>query len=102
MTVTVRPPTVSVPDNGSLPRIGVAMLIHRFYPHVGGAETQLKALTPRLIERGIDVHVLTRPEPGAPRREIIDGAHVYRVPISDARGLASLGYTLGAARHLWH
>jgi glycosyltransferase involved in cell wall biosynthesis len=77
------------------------MLIHRFHPHVGGSETQLKALTPHLRARGIDVHVVTRPEPSAPRREMIDGAYVYRVPISAGRGAGSLGYTSGALRFLW-
>lgn len=69
------------------------MLIQRFHPYVGGAETQLKALIPHLRERGVEVHVLTRPEPSTPMREVLDGARVYRASAPDRRGLASLAYT---------
>ncbi|MFN0070269.1 MAG: glycosyltransferase family 4 protein [Chloroflexota bacterium] len=77
------------------------MLIHRFHPHVGGAETQLKSLLPHLSARGMNVQVITRQEPGAPEREIVDGAPVFRMPIPKTRGAASLSYTRHALSHLW-
>lgn len=90
----------SVADATRARPLGVAMLIHRFYPHVGGAETQLQALIPHLQARGIDVRVITRQEPGAPGREWIHGARVFRTDIPRYRVAASLMYSLRSLRYL--
>ncbi len=39
-------------------RIRVAMLIQRYYPHIGGAERQLAALAPLLNKQGVELHVI--------------------------------------------
>jgi glycosyltransferase involved in cell wall biosynthesis len=79
------------------------MIIHDYLPHVGGAERQLAALAPLLIERGVAVTVLTRGKLGLPRRERIRGVDVHRAPLLPGKPLASLAYTvatLGALRRL--
>jgi hypothetical protein len=68
------------------------MIIHDYLPHVGGAERQLAALAPLLIERGVAVTVLTRGKLGLPRRERIRGVDVHRAPLLPGKPLASLAY----------
>ena len=74
----------------------VAMLIQKYYPHVGGAERQIQRLVPRLQARGFEVCVITRHEPGLSRFEIIDGASVYRLRCPGPKALAALFYIGGA------
>lgn len=74
----------------------VAMLIQKYYPHVGGAEKQIQRLVPRLQARGFEVCVITRHEPGLSRFEIIDGASVYRLRCPGPKPLAALFYMGGA------
>ena len=57
----------------------VLMVISQFYPIIGGAERQAQLLAKKLIERGIEVKVVT----GwwnlkTPQKEIIDGIQVFR------------------------
>lgn len=79
-------------------RLRVAMLIQAYHPHVGGAERQLKALTPRLQRQGVDVSILTRRFPGMKPFERIEDVPVYRLPVPGPKALASLSFTLNA---LW-
>jgi glycosyltransferase involved in cell wall biosynthesis len=74
-------------------RLRVCALMQSFYPHIGGAETNLQALIPKLRQRGVDIAVLTRRRPGWSRRARVNGAPVVRVPVVGPRIVASLGYT---------
>jgi glycosyltransferase involved in cell wall biosynthesis len=57
----------------------VLMIISQFYPIIGGAEKQAQTLAKKLIEKGIDVNIVTGWwNFGTPRREIIDGIRVVR------------------------
>lgn len=75
----------------------VAVVIHGYFPRVGGAETQLKELAPRLMNRSVDLHILTRKYvPGLSSFERIDGVPVYRLPAPGPKLMASLMFTLFA------
>ena len=76
--------------------IKVAMIIHRYYPDIGGAERVLMALTPELKKRGVELYIITR-QPGSlsPFAWIRD-ARVYRLPAPGPAPLASLLFSLGA------
>jgi glycosyltransferase involved in cell wall biosynthesis len=78
----------------------VAMLIQKYYPHVGGAERQIQQLAPRLQERGFDVCVITRHEKGLSRLETIDGVTVYRLVCPGPKALAAIFYIWSAIRLL--
>jgi glycosyltransferase involved in cell wall biosynthesis len=83
----------------------ILMVISQFSPIIGGAEKQVQLLGKKLIERGVEVKVVT----GwwnykTPRKEIIEGIEVYRnfsfwgmFGIKGLRPLAALTYmiTLG-------
>ena len=77
-------------------RLRVCALIQSFYPHIGGAETNLQALIPQLRRHGVDVAVLTRRRPGWSPRARVNGAPVVRLPAIGPRVVASLGYTIGS------
>jgi len=72
------------------------MLIHGYYPRVGGAELKLAAVAPLLQARGVETHIVTRRLPGTKPSEIIDGILVYRLPVPGPKPLASLTFTLTA------
>lgn len=78
----------------------VAMLIQRYYPHVGGAERQIQRLAPRLRAHGFESAVITRHEAGLPRFEIIDGVPVYRLKCPGPKPLAAVFYVLSAVKLL--
>jgi Glycosyltransferase len=78
----------------------VAMLIQKYYPHVGGAERQIQQLAPRLRERGFDVCVITRHEKGLSHLETIDGVTVYRLACPGPKPLAAIFYVWSAVRLL--
>jgi glycosyltransferase involved in cell wall biosynthesis len=81
--------------------IKVSMLIHDYYPLIGGAQGQLKKLVPLLSEQGIEVSVITRYVVGCPSYEVIDGIPVYRMPTYRTKVFASLSYTLTSIRYIW-
>ena len=57
----------------------VVMVVSQFYPIIGGAEKQAQLLAQKLIERGIDIKVVTgRWRLKTSRREIINGVPVFR------------------------
>lgn len=72
--------------------IGVAMILHDFYPSIGGAQTHTLALSRALRARGIDVIAVTRPHPGTPAREEVQGIPTYRVGVRGGRAIAGLSY----------
>jgi glycosyltransferase involved in cell wall biosynthesis len=77
----------------------VAILTSLFPPSVGGIQTQTFALSRGLAALGARVHVVTRPAPGHPAREELDGVTVHRVGIARGPGpLATVAYVAGAAR----
>ena len=81
-------------DSGMV--ISVAMLIQRYYPHLGGAENQLRSLVPLLRARGISVVVLTRAATCSPLVDRVDGATVFRLPVGGGKLAAGLAYVVGA------
>lgn len=86
----MRPGLPSASDQGkdmiisamnSLPRICV--LIHKFYPVVGGTETHARLLSQRLIKKGVKLFVVTRrTTTDLPKHEVVDNIPVYRIPPS--------------------
>jgi glycosyltransferase involved in cell wall biosynthesis len=76
--------------------IRVAVLIHGYFPRVGGAERQMGALAPLLQTRGIDVRIVTRRFDRLAKREHVDGIPVSRVPAPGPAAIASVSYTLTA------
>ena len=77
--------------------LGIGMLAGVFPPFIGGIQTHTLQLARRLVEHGVEVHVLTRHHTGLSRQECMDGVHVHRV--GDAglpRGIRAASYLLGA------
>jgi glycosyltransferase involved in cell wall biosynthesis len=55
------------------------MVISQFHPIIGGTENQAKILAQKLIEKGIDVDIITGWwKFGTPRKEMIDSVRVFR------------------------
>jgi glycosyltransferase involved in cell wall biosynthesis len=79
----------------------VVVLIHDYFPQIGGAQTLLRAQASLLKARGVDITILTRRFPGTLPFEEIDGIPVYRLPMSPLKPIASLMYTLFAVRLLY-
>ena len=78
----------------------VAMIIQRYFPHVGGAERQIQSLAPFLRRRGFDILVLTRQEKGLPAYDVIDGTPVFRLPAPGPKPVAALCFMFSAIRLL--
>jgi glycosyltransferase involved in cell wall biosynthesis len=75
----------------------VAMIIQRYYPHVGGAERQVAALAPHLQAQGIALTVLTRRyDRRLPAFERVASVPVYRLPVPGPKALAALSFTATA------
>ena len=73
----------------------VATVIHGYFPRVGGAETQLRALVPHLQAQGIEMTILTRRyDPKLPAFQKVDGISVYRLPAPGHKIVASLLFTI--------
>jgi glycosyltransferase involved in cell wall biosynthesis len=59
----------------------VLMVTARFPPYSGGVETHVREVAPRLVGLGLNVEVLTTDPSGEqPKRELIDGVKVLRIP----------------------
>jgi len=57
----------------------ILMIISQFYPIIGGTEKQAQLLASALVEKRIDVNIVTgRWTFKTARREIINGVKVYR------------------------
>lgn len=87
----------------------VVMVVRLFHPWVGGTERQAQTLARRLIDRGVDVRIVTgRWFRGTARRETLDGIPVFRHHTLwegfGVRGLRTAGgyvYMGTLAWHLW-
>jgi glycosyltransferase involved in cell wall biosynthesis len=94
------------PSTGERP-LRVLMVIRLFYPWLGGTQRQAHRLARELIDRGVQVHLVTgwwfR---GTPQRETIDGIPVFRHhTLWDGfgiRGARTLGGYLSILTLLWH
>lgn len=82
---------------------GVAMLIERYYPLVGGSEIQCRLLVRALARTGMPVIVFTRRvKPGLPTHERVDGVPVWRLPPSGlGRVWKELGFAVTASLSLF-
>ncbi len=76
-----------VPCPGPSP-LRVAMLASIFPPSIGGIQTHTLRLSQKLVDRGVDVHVVTRIQPGLPSFERMGAVRVHRVGLSAAGGPA--------------
>jgi glycosyltransferase involved in cell wall biosynthesis len=57
----------------------ILMLISQFFPLIGGAEKQTQLLAKTLLNKGVDVSVVTGWwKFGTPHREMVDGINVFR------------------------
>lgn len=75
----------------------VVVVIHGYYPRVGGAERQMQYLASHLRERGVDLHILTRKYDAKLKTfEVVDGIPVYRLPAPGPKPVASFIFTLVA------
>jgi glycosyltransferase involved in cell wall biosynthesis len=69
------------PSDSSTKRLRVAMVTAKFAPHVGGIETHVLEVSRRLVDRGMEVTVLTTEVEGASAAtEVRDGFTVERYP----------------------
>jgi glycosyltransferase involved in cell wall biosynthesis len=60
----------------------VVMLVQSYHvASFGGAERQIASLAPLLKERGVEVHVVTRQNPGTVPYEEVLGVPVHRAPV---------------------
>ena len=84
------------------------MVINQFHPIVGGAERQAQKLAKGLIERGVDVEVLTSRRRGWKKRELVDGVPVRRhrvfyIPLGRRKFCYTLFYVVQVFLYLlWH
>jgi glycosyltransferase involved in cell wall biosynthesis len=78
----------------------VTMLIHDYFPLVGGAQNLLRSQVPYLRSQGVDVTILTRRTTGTSAFELIDGVEVHRLPAPEPRQFASLAFTLSSLAFL--
>jgi glycosyltransferase involved in cell wall biosynthesis len=77
----------------------VCLLTALFPPSIGGIQSHTLRLGQKIAQRGIDVHVVTRLQPGLPRFERMAGVRVHRVGVARARGAAgSLAFVAGGVR----
>ncbi|HEX7488282.1 MAG TPA: glycosyltransferase family 4 protein, partial [Anaeromyxobacteraceae bacterium] len=89
------------PMSGRAPArpLRVGMLTALFPPSIGGIQSHTLRLSQKLVERGVEVHVVTRSGPGLPAFERMLGVRVHRVGVSEATGAAgSLAFMAEALR----
>jgi glycosyltransferase involved in cell wall biosynthesis len=75
--------------------LNIAQLHWGFPPHIGGVETHLTIMLPKMVKRGHTVSLLTGSIEGSRARYKYRGVDVYRTPLMDLnwlykRGLAGL------------
>ncbi len=94
-----RAPAPPAPGGPPARPLRVAMLTALFPPSVGGIQSHTLRLGQKLVERGVEVHVVTRCGPGLPVFERMVGVRVHRVGVSAATGAAgSLAFMAEALR----
>jgi glycosyltransferase involved in cell wall biosynthesis len=94
-------------DRNSPAPIRVLMVVRLFYPWVGGTERQALKLAKMLVEKDVQVEIVTgwwfR---GTPQREIVEGIPVFRNhtlwEMFGIKGLRKLGGYLYILTLLWH
>ncbi len=75
------------------------MLASVFPPSIGGIQSHTLRLSQELVERGAEVHVVTRIQPGLSPFERMAGVRVHRVGLAAARGApGSAAFVAGALR----
>lgn len=75
-------------------KIKVGMLISTYFPVWGGAQKQIFQLSKYLLEKDVQLFVLTRALPGTKKYEKIGGIDIYRVFVTNRfKFLDSLLYT---------
>lgn len=75
------------------------MITARYYPYLGGIESHVHEVTPRLIDLGYDVDVITcDPSHELAQIEVLDGVRVRRFPAGPRRSDWML--SPGLARHV--
>lgn len=71
---------------GLVPQIRILMVTPRYLPEMGGVETHVAQVAPRLVRAGADVTVLTTDRSRAlPHHEVRDGVTILRVPATPAQ-----------------
>jgi glycosyltransferase involved in cell wall biosynthesis len=94
---------VGVVDRGAPPphpaatTLRVGMVASLFPPSIGGIQSHTLRLGQKLVERGVEVHVLTRMQPGLASFERMGGVRVHRVGVARARGAAGSAAFIAAA-----
>lgn len=58
----------------------ILFVLQYYPPYIGGLEMIFQNLAERLARRGYPIHVLTTRLPATPRRELLNGVQVERVP----------------------
>lgn len=86
------------PAGGAAPP-RVCLLTALFPPSIGGIQSHTLRLGQKLADRGAEVHVVTRLQPGLAAFERMGGVRVHRVGVARARGAAgSLAFVAGGVR----
>lgn len=82
-------------------QLRVAMIIQRFYPHIGGAETNLQALVEPLRRIGVELEIVTRRfDRGLADNAYVAGARVVRLPAPGGQLRACASFVLLATWRL--
>ena len=79
---------------------GVVMLLSGYYPYIGGAEGQARAVAAELQRRGIPVWVATRSRPGLADEELVDHIVVHRLAAWGPGPVAAAVFMLSSLLHL--
>lgn len=57
----------------------ILQLCQRYHPHIGGLETHVKEISERLIQKGLDVEILTTDPYGTlPENDVVNGLKIKR------------------------
>ncbi len=71
----------------------VLFILEYFHPHIGGVETLFKHLTESLVQKGVDVVVVTNKyHSKLPFHEDINGVRIYRYPFKNRYIFTFLGW----------
>src|SRR4051812_45135108 len=79
----------------------VLMIVSRFFPCVGGTESQALSLARTLRQLGTQAEVLTQQyDPALPREETVSGIPVHRIPPRGSIPLAAARFVQQGLRFL--
>ncbi|MGB9940999.1 glycosyltransferase family 4 protein [Methanosarcina sp.] len=79
----------------------IALISDWYFPNVGGIEYSMHSLAKKLIQKGHEVHIITRNYPGAPEYSIRDEARIIRIKGSPIPGQRRL-LVPGAYKELYN